>query len=107
MSYISRTGVSSTGSPSPKGVGVSKGAIAQLLGATVFQFYVSIVDPSILAQPTAPGSPAIAPGVISAAPGAAAPQKLPTVKDSQDNQGQLTGTAGALQRGATQPLPTQ
>jgi len=86
---------------------VSKRTIAQLLGATVFQFYVSIVDPSILAQPAAPGSPAIAPGVISTPPDAATIQKLPTVKDSQDNQGQLTGTAGALQRGATQRLPTQ
>jgi hypothetical protein len=86
---------------------MNKRLIAQLLGAMVFQFYVSIVDPSILAQPAASGSPAIAPGAISTAPGAAIPQKLPTVTDSQDNQGQLTGTAGALQRGATQRLPTQ
>jgi hypothetical protein len=86
---------------------MNKRPIAQLLGATVFQFYVSIVDPSILAQPSAPGNPAIAPGAISTAPVAADPQKLPTVKDSQANQDQLTGTAGALQRGPTQRLPTQ
>jgi hypothetical protein len=86
---------------------MSKRATAQLLGATVFQFYVSIVDPSVLAQPSAAGSPAIAPGAISTTAGAEASQKLPSAQNSQDNQGQLTGTAGALQRGATQSLPAQ
>jgi len=83
---------------------MNRRGIAQLLGATVFQFYVSIVDPSILAQPAAPGYPAIAPGVISTRAGVATSLKLPTVKDSQ---GQLTSTAGALQRGASQRLPGQ
>jgi len=34
-----------------------KSPITKLLAATCFQFYVSIVDPSILAQPLGPAAP--------------------------------------------------
>ena len=61
---------------------MNKCAVAQLFGASVFQFYVTIVDPSVLAHPLVPGRPAIAPGAISATAGAA-PPKLPSVQDSQ------------------------
>jgi hypothetical protein len=75
-----------------------KRPIAQLLAATCFQFYVSIVDPSILAQPLGPApatpdSSAINTVVAPNAPAAPA----------QGGSGQATGLAGALQRGATQP----
>jgi hypothetical protein len=75
-----------------------KRPIAQLLAATCFQFYVSIVDPSILAQPLgpAPATPSSAPVSTVAAPNTpAAP--------AQSGSGQATGLAGALQQGATQP----
>ena len=42
-----------------------KSSIAQLIGVTVFQFAVSIVDPSILAQPLAPVDPTFAPGAVT------------------------------------------
>ena len=62
---------------------MNKCAVAQLLGASVFQFYVTIVDPSVLAYPLVPGSPAIAPGAISTTAGTVAPPKLPSVQDNQ------------------------
>ena len=76
-----------------------KNPIATLLAATLFQFYVSIVDPLILAQPLAPADPSIAPTAVTTV---AAPA---TSGDSQVQKGssQLTGTAGAMQQGATQP----
>jgi hypothetical protein len=75
-----------------------KRPIAQLLAATCFQFYVSIVDPSILAQPLGPApatpdSSAINTVVAPNTPAAPA----------QGRSGQATGLAGALQQGATQP----
>jgi len=76
-----------------------KSPIATLLGATVFQFYVSIVDPSILAQPLAPADPSIAPTAVTTV---AAPASGDTGQ-VQKGSSQLTGTAGALQQGATQP----
>jgi hypothetical protein len=77
-----------------------KGPIATLLAATVFQFYVSIVDPSILAQPLAPADPSIAPAAVTTV---AAPATTGNTAQTQNGSGQLTGTAGALQQGATQP----
>ena len=72
-----------------------KRPIAQLLAATCFQFYVSIVDPSILAQPLGPAAPTPDSAAINtvAAPAVPAP--------SQSSQS--SGTAGAMQQGATQP----
>jgi hypothetical protein len=72
-----------------------KRPIAQLLAATCFQFYVSIVDPSILAQPLGPAAPNPDPAAVNtvAAPAVPAP--------SQSSQS--SGTAGAMQQGATQP----
>src|SRR5258707_10579067 len=80
-----------------------KSSIAQLIGVTVFQFAVSIVDPSILAQPLAPADPTFAPGVVTTM---SAPTSSGHSMSAPESSGQLTGTAGALQRGATQPLPT-
>ena len=78
-----------------------KSPIATLLAATLFQFYVSIVDPSILAQPLAPADPTIAPTAVTTV---AAPATSGDVGQGQVQKGsQLTGTAGALQQGATQP----
>jgi hypothetical protein len=77
-----------------------KSPIAQLLAATVFQFYVSIVDPSILAQPLAPADPSVAPAAVTTV---AAPATSGNTGQTQDGSGQLRGTAGALQQGATQP----
>jgi hypothetical protein len=78
-----------------------KSSIAQLIGATVFQFAISIVDPSILAQPLAPADPTLAPGTVT-------PMTAPTPSGNSmsapESSGQLTGTAGGLQQGATQPL---
>jgi len=76
-----------------------KSPIATLLAATVFQFYVSIVDPSILAQPLAPADPSVAPTAVTVA----APATTGTTDQTQNGSGQLTGTAGAFQQGATQP----
>ena len=79
-----------------------KSSIAQLIGATVFQFAISIVDPSILAQPLAPADPTLAPGTVTT------PMTAPTPSGNSmsvpESSGQLTGTAGGLQQGATQPL---
>jgi hypothetical protein len=77
-----------------------KSPIATLLAATVFQFYVSIVDPSILAQPLAPTDPSVAPTAVTTV---AAPATNGNTNQTQNGAGQLTGTAGALQQGATQP----
>jgi len=77
-----------------------KSPIATLLAATVFQFYVSIVDPSILAQPLAPADPTISPAAVTTV---AAPATTGNTAQTQNGSGQLTGTAGALQQGATQP----
>jgi len=75
-----------------------KRPIAQLLAATCFQFYVSIVDPSILAQPLGPAAPTPDPAAINTV---AAPAVPATAAPAQGSQS--TGTAGALQQGATQP----
>jgi len=77
-----------------------KSPIATLLGATVFQFYVSIVDPSILAQPLAPADPSIAPTAVTTV---AAPATSRDIGQVQKGSSQRTGTAGAMQQGATQP----
>jgi hypothetical protein len=79
-----------------------KCSIAQLIGATVFQFAVSIVDPSILAQPLASADPALVPGAVTTI---TAPTPSGNSMSAPESSGQLTGTAGALQEGATQPLP--
>ena len=79
-----------------------KSPIATLLAATVFQFYVSIVDPSILAQPLAPADPSIAPTAVTTVAAPATSGGI-TQGQVQKGSGQLTGTAGALQQGATQP----
>ena len=71
-----------------------KSPITKLLAATCFQFYVSIVDPSILAQPTTPGDAATV-STVSAPANPAAPAT------GQSSSGDLTGLAGALQQGAT------
>ena len=80
-----------------------KSSIAQLIGATVFQFAISIVDPSILAQPLAPADPTFAPGAVNTM---TAPTPSGNSMSMPESSGQSTGTAGALQQGATQPLPT-
>ena len=72
-----------------------KSPIPQLLGATCFQFYVSIVDPSILAQPATPTEPAVSTVAAPASPG--------TATTAQSTTSQSGGTSGALQQGATQP----
>ena len=77
-----------------------KSPIATLLAATLFQFYVSIVDPSILAQPLAPAGPSVAPTAVTTV---AAPATNGNTSQTQNGSGQLSGTAGALQQGATQP----
>jgi hypothetical protein len=74
-----------------------KRPIAQLLAATCFQFYVSIVDPSILAQPLGPAAPSPDSAAINAVAAPAAPAVPATTQGSQ------TGTSGAMQQGATQP----
>ena len=80
-----------------------KSSIAQLIGVTVFQFAVSIVDPSILAQPLAPADPTFAPGAVNTM---TAPTPYGNSMSMPERSRQPTGTAGALQQGATQPLPT-
>ena len=75
-----------------------KRPIAQLLAATCFQFYVSIVDPSILAQPLGPAAPSPDPAAINTVAVPAAPATPATTQGSPS-----TGTAGAMQQGATQP----
>ena len=75
-----------------------KSPITTLLAATCFQFYVSIVDPSILAQPLGPAAPSPNPAAINAVAAPAAPATRAPTRGSQP-----TGTAGALQQGATQP----
>ena len=77
---------------------MNKCAAVQLLGASVFQFYVTIVDPSVLAYPLVPGSPAIAPGAISTTAGTSAPQKLPSVQDNQHSAHRHRSPAEATQR---------
>jgi hypothetical protein len=79
-----------------------KSSIAQLIGVTVFQFAVSIVDPSILAQPLASADPTFAPGAVTTV---TAPTPSGNSMSAPESSRQLTGTAGALQQGATQPLP--
>jgi hypothetical protein len=74
-----------------------KRPIAQLLAATCFQFYVSIVDPSILAQPLGPAAPSPDSAAINTVAAPAAPTAPATTQGSQ------TGTSGAMQQGATQP----
>ena len=74
-----------------------KRPIAQLLAATCFQFYVSIVDPSILAQPLGPAAPSPDSAAINTVAAPAAPAAPATTQGSQ------TGTSGAMQQGATQP----
>jgi hypothetical protein len=76
-----------------------KRPIAQLLAATCFQFYVSIVDPSILAQPLGPAAPNPDPAAVNTV---AAPAGQATPAPTQGSQS-TTGTAGAMQQGATQP----
>ena len=66
-----------------------KRPIAQLLAATCFQFYVSIVDPSILAQPLGPAASTPDPATINTVAAPAVPV-TPAPK-----QGSQTGTAGA------------
>src|SRR6516165_5663758 len=73
-----------------------KRPIAQLLAATCFQFYVSIVDPSILAQPLGPAAPGPDPAAINTV-------AAPAVPAAPTQGSQSTGTAGAMQQGATQP----
>ena len=75
-----------------------KRPIAQLLAATCFQFYVSIVDPSILAQPLGPAAPTPDSAAINTVAAPAAPAAPATTQGSPS-----TGTAGAMQQGATQP----
>ena len=62
-----------------------KSPIATLLAATVFQFYVSIVDPSILAQPLAPADPSIAPTAVTTV---AAPATSGNTTQTQNGSGQ-------------------
>jgi len=83
---------------------MNKCAVAQLLGASMFQFYVTIVDPSVLAHPLVPGSPAIAPGAISTTASTATPQKLPSVQDSQGSAHRHRWRSPAE---ATQRMPMQ
>jgi len=66
-----------------------KRLIAQLLAATCFQFYVSIVDPSILAQPLGPAASTPDPAAVNTVAAPAVPV-APAPK-----QGSQTGTAGA------------
>ena len=73
-----------------------KRPIAQLLAATCFQFYVSIVDPSILAQPLGPAAPTPDSAAINTV-------AAPAVPAAPTQGSQSTGTAGAMQQGATQP----
>ena len=91
-----------------------KSPIATLLAATLFQFYVSIVDPSILAQPLAPADPSVSPTAVTTVAAPATRETLAVATpnsrarngnttQTQNGSGQLTGTAGALQQGATQP----
>jgi hypothetical protein len=77
-----------------------KSSIAQLIGATVFQFAVSIVDPSILTQPLAPADPTLKPGAVTTV---TAPAPSGKSVSAPERSGQLPGTAGALQQGANQP----
>ena len=78
-----------------------KSSIAQLIGATVFQFAISIVDPSILAQPLASADPTFTPGTVTTM---TAPTPSGNSMSAPESSGQLTGTAGGLQQGATRPL---
>jgi hypothetical protein len=85
-----------------------KRPIAQLLAmiaASCFQFYVSIVDPSILAQPLRPAGATPDPGAINtvAAPNAPANKALVTTAPAQGGSGQSSGLSGAVQQGAIQP----
>ena len=78
-----------------------KSPIAQLLTATVFQFYVSIVDPSILAQPLVPAAPGTQPATVNTA---AVPANPAAPAPTQNGSGQSDGQRRrALQQGATQP----
>src|SRR5262245_37629809 len=75
-----------------------KSPIAQLIGVTVVQFTLSIVDPSILAQPLAPATPTDAPGAVKTS-------TTPVPSANPHGSSQPSGTARALQQGATQPSP--
>ena len=78
-----------------------KRPIAQLLAATMFQFYVSIVDPSILAQPLGSTSTT---GDSASVNTVASPNTPPTQAPSQGKSAQQpAGLSGAMQQGATQP----
>ena len=79
-----------------------KRPIAQLLAATMFQFYVSIVDPSILAQPLGSTSTT---GDSASVNTVASPNTPPTQAPSKGKsaQQQPAGLSGAMQQGATQP----
>jgi hypothetical protein len=81
--------------------------MVQLIGVTIFQFAVSIVDPSILAQPLDPGDLTVGPraGLVTTVTMPASSRKSATPEGS----GPLAGTAGILQQGATRPmtLPTR
>jgi hypothetical protein len=81
---------------------------AQLLAeiaASCFQFYVSIVDPSILAQPLGLAGATPDRGAINtvAAPKAAANKTPVTTAPAQGGSGQSSGLSGAMQQGAIQP----
>lgn len=77
-----------------------KRPIAQLLAATMFQFYVSIVDPSILAQPLGTASTTADSASINTV---ASPTTPANPAPAQGGSGQATGLSGAMQQGATQP----
>jgi hypothetical protein len=79
-------------------------SIAQMIGVTIFQFAVSIVDPAVLAQPSPPTDTTVEQGATTPVSAPA-----PAENSAPTGSGAILpmGTAGALQRGATQGLPSQ
>ncbi len=77
-----------------------KSPIATLLAATVFQFYVSIVDPSILAQPLAPADPSIAPTAVTTV---AAPTTNGNATQTQNGSGSSQAPRGLSSKAPRSP----
>jgi hypothetical protein len=79
-----------------------KNSMAQLIGVTLFQFIISIVDPSILTQPLPSGEPSsFQAGTVTTVPAAPSATGNATPKNSS----LPVGLGGVLQHGATQQPP--
>jgi hypothetical protein len=79
-------------------------SIAQMIGVTMLQFAISIVDPAVLAQPSPPTDTTVEQRATTPV---TAPAPAQSSAPPESRAVLPMGTAGALQRGATQGLPSQ